>query len=99
MVRVSVDAKEKSVLFSPEITKDNDLGYCENISSVKRGSTQHVHVNVINSTKRDICLKKGYLLGTLSSVSAVMPIDLEKALPKEENLIGDQSVFNLTPSN
>ena len=83
-VKVPVTEVEKSVLFSPEIAiNDNDLYYFENLSSVKRGRNQHVYVNVINPTKEDIHLRKGALIGTLFSVSAVLPIDFNEILPKK----------------
>ena len=87
-VKIPLDCNQILVHFDPEISGviSSDLYCVETLSSIKRGKTQYVPVNVINSTKRDIRMKKGVILGMLSGVSAVLPASLS-SLNKDEKII------------
>ena len=76
-VKVPMDCDKKTVHFDPELVGDGDLQCVETVFSVERGKTQYVYVNLVNSTKSDFLMKKGTLLGTLSTVATVMPVSLE----------------------
>ena len=79
-IKVSMDCDKKTVYFLPELINDNedsDLCFHETISMVKRGRTQYIYVNVVNSTKRDIMMKKGFVMGMIFSVSAVIPVNID----------------------
>ena len=78
-VKVSMDCDKKTVYFCPELNgdEDSDLCFSDTLSVVKRGRTQYIYVNVVNSTKRDIMVKKGFVMGMIFSVSAVIPVNID----------------------
>ena len=78
-VKVMMDKDEQSVLFRPEVPEnpDDELTYSEKLSVVKRGRTQYIFVDVINTSKRDITLKKGAVIGEICNVSSVVPMRME----------------------
>ena len=53
---------------------DQELAFSETVSNIRRGRTNYVVVDVLNDTKRDILLPKGEIIGSVHSVSAVMPL-------------------------
>ena len=84
-VKILMDESEKSVYFIPDISANSDdLSFSETISTVKRGGTQNIYIDVINPSRNDILLKKGAVIGNLCSVSAVFPMKLETFVPKNE---------------
>ena len=66
---------EQTVFFAPKIVnEEQDLGFNEAVATVRRGRTSYVVVDVINQTKEDKMLKKGVQIGSIHSVSAVIPM-------------------------
>ena len=69
------NADEQSVYFSPRLMEnDDDLNILETVSSLKRGHTNYVVVEVLNETKQDKTLPKGTTIGSIHSVAAVTPM-------------------------
>ena len=66
---------DQTVYFSPKLNLDDeDLQPLETVATVKRGRTNYVHVEVLNETRHDAVLSKGFVLGSVHSVSAVIPM-------------------------
>ena len=53
---------------------DHELAFSETVSNLRRGKTNYVVVDVINDTKKEMKLTKGLVMGSVHSVSAVMPL-------------------------
>ena len=72
------------VHFRPEVSEniENELSFSETISTVRRGRTQNISVDVMNPTKTDLVLKKGVAIGNICGVSAVLPMKMENFMPK-----------------
>ena len=71
------DEKEQTVYFSPLLTPDGseDSWVCnEAVSKLRRGHTNHVIVDVMNLSAQTKVLHKGSVLGSIHSVSSVMPM-------------------------
>ena len=63
------------VYFSPALSADEEeLTYSETVSQLKRGRTNYVVVDVLNLSKTDRVLPKGKVIGSMHSVSAVIPM-------------------------
>ena len=78
-----VTSKEKSVLITPRINLHEDrLVVSESYSKVLKGRTPFVSTIVVNPTNQDIILRKGEVIGTVHSVSAVIPLEFQNALEK-----------------
>ena len=76
-VKAQSDDKEQSVYFEPLLSPDGceDRLVCsETVSKLRRGHTNHVVVDVMNLSGETKVLKKGAVLGSVHSVSAVMPM-------------------------
>ena len=66
---------DQNVYFSPEVNiDDEDLQPLETVTTLKRGRTNYVYVEVHNQTKHEKVLSKGRVLGSVHSVSAVIPM-------------------------
>ena len=75
VVRDRCDDDEQTVYFSPKINiDDEDLEFLETVTTLKRGRTNHVFVEVLNKTNHDMKLGKGCVMGSIHSVSAVVPM-------------------------
>ncbi len=72
--RTDFEASEvkQNVLFTP-YPMDGDLELSDLVAQVKIGR-RNVHVVVTNPTNREITLEKGTVLGSVESVSAIIPI-------------------------
>ena len=83
-VKVLMDKPEQIVHFRPEIFEniENELSFSETISTVRRGRTQNISVDVMNPNKTDLILKKGVAIGNMCGVSAVFPMKMENFMPK-----------------
>ena len=83
-VKVLMDKLEQIVHFRLEISEniENELSFSETISTVRRGRTQNISVDVMNPTKTDLVLKKGVAIGNICGVSAVFPMKMENFMPK-----------------
>jgi hypothetical protein len=75
-VKCSCGDDEQSVYFSPKTggNGEEDLTFLETVSQLRRGRTNYVYVEVLNETCQDKVLRKGSLLGSVHSVSAVIPM-------------------------
>ena len=74
-VRAQGNSDEQSVYFSPRLMEsDEDLNILETVTSLKRGRTNYVVVEVLNETKQDKVLSKGTEIGSIHSVAAVTPM-------------------------
>ena len=79
------NADEQAVYFSPRLQEcDEDLNILETVSSLKRGHTNYVVVEVLNETKQDKTLSKGTTIGSIHSVSAVTPMTKMRDLSKNK---------------
>ena len=66
---------EQTVFFTPKIVnEDQELGFNETVSMLRRGKTNYVVVDVMNQTKEDKTLSKGVKIGSIHSVAAVIPM-------------------------
>ena len=76
-IKLCVD-NDQTVHFVPKFPEnvDDELSFSENISTVKRGKTQYMLIDVINPTKNSIYLKKGTIAGSVHSLSAVIPMNI-----------------------
>ena len=73
--KVQTDEKEQVVYFAPAVAdREDEVVFSETVSTVKRGRTNHVVVEVMNLSRVDRRLQKGALLGSLHSVGAVVPM-------------------------
>ena len=68
-----VDATQ-SVYFSPCVSGEDDFTFLETVSELRRGRTNYAYVEVLNESCQEKILRKGSLLGSVHSVSAVVPM-------------------------
>ena len=74
-VKAACDDTEQTVYFSPRLAEsDEELTFSETVCTLKRGQTNHVFVDVMNLTNKERVLTKGTIIGTVHSVSAVIPM-------------------------
>ena len=74
-VKATSDDDEKTVFFQPRVEEgDDELTFLETVAKVRRGRTNYVVVEVLNQSNRDKVLEKGTVLGSVHSVSAVIPM-------------------------
>ena len=74
-VKTNCDDSDQTVYFSPNLTdSDEELTFNETVSHLKRGRTNHVIVDVLNLTNKEKVLSKGTIIGSVHSVSAVIPM-------------------------
>ena len=67
--------QEQAVYFSPVMSEDDpDLVCNDSVSRLRRGHTNYVTVDVINKSKSDRWLSKGTVVGSIHTVSSVMPM-------------------------
>ena len=75
VVRDRCDDNEQTVYFSPVLNiDDEDIEFLETVTTLKRGRTNHVYVEAMNKTNHDMVLGKGSVMGSIHSVSAVVPM-------------------------
>jgi hypothetical protein len=77
------------VYFSPRLTEsDEELTFSETVCKLKRGQTNHVFVDVMNLSNKERVLSKGTVIGTVHSVSAVIPMVglFDNKQKKQENV-------------
>ena len=73
--RVKTQGDDETVYFVPIISEsDNELVFSETVSKLKRGCTNYVVVDVLNTTNVDQVLSKGTVVGSVYSVAAVIPM-------------------------
>ena len=76
-VKAHSDEKEQTVYFAPLLSPDGceDRLICnETVSKLRLGHTNHVVVDVMNLSAETKVLSKGEVLGSVHSVSSVMPM-------------------------
>jgi hypothetical protein len=74
-VKVQSNDDEQAVCFVPCMAEsDQELAFSETVSNLRRGRTNYVVVDVLNDTKKEMTLSKGVVIGSIHSVSAVMPL-------------------------
>ena len=74
-VKTSADDTNQTAYFSPILTDcDEELTFSETVSQLKRGQTNHVIVDIMNQTGKEKTLPKGTIIGSMQSVSAVIPM-------------------------
>jgi hypothetical protein len=74
-VKASADGDEdQSVYFAPKVSGDDDFSFLETVSQLRRGRTNYVFVDVLNESCQEKVLRKGSVLGSIHSVSAVVPM-------------------------
>ena len=66
--------EDQSVYFQPSASGGDDFTCLETVSQLRRGRTNYVYVEVLNESCQDKVLRKGSLLGSVHSVSAVIPM-------------------------
>ena len=89
-VKAQGNDDEQTVYFSPRIPEgDSELEFNESISRLKRGKTNYVYVDVINSSRMNRTVKKGEVIGSIHSVSAVIPMTrpFEVSPPKMQEAV------------
>ena len=72
-----------SVIFTPE-TLEDELEMTESVSSLHHGRTPYLHVVVTNPTDVDRVIPVGMVLGSVESVSSVVPISPKKRTTKSK---------------
>ena len=74
-VKTKCDDAEQTVYFSPQLSEnDEELTFSETVCKLKRGRTNHVVVDVMNLSNKEKVLKRGTVIGSVHSVSAVIPM-------------------------
>ena len=75
VVKERCEDDEQTVYFQPKLSiNDDDLEFLETITTLKRGRTNHVYVEVLNKSGVEKVLNKGSVIGSIHSVSAVIPM-------------------------
>ena len=66
---------EQTVYFSPKLSVDDeDIEVLETVTKLRRGRTNFVYVDILNKSNEEKVVQKGSLLGSIHSVSAVVPM-------------------------
>ena len=82
-VKAQGNDQKQTVYFSPVASdRDDGITFSETVSTLKRGRTNYVYVDVLNVSKVDKVLNKGSVIGSMHSVGAVIP--MMKNSPKDE---------------
>ena len=69
------DGNEQTVYFAPRLSIDDEnFEILETVTKLRRGKTNYVYVEVLNQSKEEKVLPKGYMVGSIHSVSAVVPM-------------------------
>ena len=61
---------------------DECLEVTEALGELKRGRTPHVNIEITNTSGRDKYINKNMIVGEISAVSAVMPLNIFKPEPE-----------------
>ncbi len=74
-VKAQGNSVEQTVHFEPKIPEgDDELIFNEAVCRLRRGRTNYVDVEVINTSRVDKTLTKGTVIGSVHSVAAVIPM-------------------------
>ena len=85
------DSDEQTVYFAPRLSiDDEDFEVLETVTELRRGRTNYVYVDVLNKSKEEKVVPRGSLLGSIHSVSAVVPMISSRwrKEQKEEVVVG-----------
>ena len=67
--------EEQTVYFQPKLVdSDDEVTVTETVCTLRRGRTNYVHFDVLNETRKDRVLGRGTVMGSVHSVSAVIPM-------------------------
>ena len=72
-MRSGIDGNQ-SVYFSRRVSGDDDFTFLETVSQLRRGRTNYVYVEVLNESCQEKVLRQGSVVGSVHSVSAVIPM-------------------------
>ena len=74
-IKAQSNGQQQTVYFEPLLSPDEgDLTFNETVSELRRGHTNYVIVDVLNLSSKDKWLKKGEVIGSIHTVSAVTPM-------------------------
>ena len=74
-VKATSEGEEQTVYFAPRVEEsDDDLTFLETVTKLRRGRTNYMVVEVLNQSTKDKELGKGTVIGSIHSVSAVIPM-------------------------
>ena len=73
-VKVPANGESQTIYFSPTVKDEEDLTFNEAVSELKRGRTNYILVDALNLSKNDMKIEKGLVMGSVHSVSAVVPM-------------------------
>ena len=87
-VKAQSNSSEQTVYFEPKIPEgDDELTFNEAVCRLRRGRTNYVDIEVINTSRIDKTLTKGTMIGSVHSVAAVIPmmrrVNVQPAKKKE----------------
>ena len=92
-VKAQSNGSEQTVYFHPLLSPDEEqLMYSETVSKLRRGHTNYVTVDVMNRSSVDKWVKKGEVIGSVHTVSAVTPMTGMFDLGKKEELKEEEAV-------
>ena len=75
VVKERCEDDEQTVYFQPILSGDEEeFEVLETVTTMKRGRTNHVYVEVLNKSAVEKTLCKGAVVGSIHSVSAVVPM-------------------------
>ena len=100
VVKERCEGEEQTVYFQPKLSvNDEDLEFLETVTTLKRGRTNHVYVEVLNKSGVEKVLSKGSVMGSIHSVSAVVPMVKSRWSKKEvEGVVGTVNASAVSPS-
>ena len=75
VVKARCEEDEQTVYFQPVLSgEEEEFEVLETVTTLKHGRTNHVYVEVLNKSAVEKTLGKGSVLGSIHSVSAVVPM-------------------------
>ena len=75
VVKNRCSSDQETVYFQPKMSVDDEeLEFLETVTTLKRGRTNHVYVEVLNKSGVEKTLSKGSVMGSIHGVSAVVPM-------------------------
>ena len=92
-VKVPANGESQKVYFSPVMKDDEELTFNEAVSELKRGKTNYMIVDALNLSRNEQTIPKGMVIGSVHSVSAVIPmmglLDVKKPVSVNEVQVGN----------
>lgn len=83
-------------LFEPDLTKPwpSGLNVCETLVTLKQGNSSKIEIEIINDTNHDITLKGRTLLGQLTLVTSVTPVEIQLKQEPQSCSVGSVNITN-----